>query len=136
MTWQEDAKCIPAWPGALIVSDGGNRYRVVRTRDDGWLYLASHDWGNTVDWYNSTGCCVDLTDPDTFRGAVARLAERLGVDRPVLLLHLSTGTWVLFDGEVRYSAHFEHSTTDPIEALAAWWASTVVASDPTTKESP
>jgi hypothetical protein len=115
---------IQPWPGALWRAENGNQYRVNRVREDGWLYLVSHDWGNSVDWYNPIGGGVDLTDPDTFRGAVARLAARLGLTREVLLLHLPTvGVWVLFNGDVRYSACFDHPASDPAEALGAWWAS-------------
>lgn len=116
MSWQDDAKSIPLWPGARVI------FRVIDGVDD--------------------GCFVDLADPDTFRGAVARLALKLGAPEEAVMVGVqfnrnggNTSTlWTLFAGgrpewdakDPRYweGACLISNTTDPREALAAWWKAT------------
>lgn len=79
-------------PGMLSISDGGVVSRVVRVRkSDGWLYLASNDWGNTVDWYNPRGSYPDIFDPATL-GCVMGLVK-FKLKEPTLHLTPDEGGW-------------------------------------------
>ena len=71
----------PYWhwlPGMLLISEGGVVDRVVRVRKpDGWLYLASNDWGNSLDWYNPKGSYPDIFDPATLGCVISLLKFRM-----------------------------------------------------------
>lgn len=65
-------------PGMLYIGEGGqgNRMRIIRVREeDGWLYMASEEWGNTVDWYNPARGVPDLADPATL-GCITHLIAK------------------------------------------------------------
>lgn len=78
MSWQEEAKGIEPWPGALLVS--GERCCVVGK--GGWVVVAtdSSPYGSTaiLDAGSPNMPPVDLSDPDTRAAFDRRLALRLG----------------------------------------------------------
>lgn len=87
----------PYWhwlPGMLMIAENGNTSRVIRIRkSDGWVYLASNDWGNTVDWYNPIGSYPDIFDPATLGCIISLLKFRM--KQPTLHFTPDEGGWYL-----------------------------------------
>ena len=165
--WHDLAARIPLWPGAVMdfgrsrwqvqaiapsinhAGPGALWIRVARLHIDGeartyevdpagwWHALRPNLVGHMGEPFRPT---LDLRDPDTFRGAVARLALAMGTPKQAVLegcvFHQPpTGqdlpTWVLTAGPPRWMPNavihtfhrvFQLDTRDPAEALAVAWA--------------
>lgn len=96
---------IQPWPGSLvrIRTETGHRYRVVRADDTGWLNARDEVEGTLRVFAPGDWPELDVADPDTFRGTVARLALRLG-HPPELVAEgvwfgRRNGVWALVSGQ-------------------------------------
>lgn len=65
-------------PGMLLISAEGITDRVVKVRrSDGWLYLASDNCEDGIDWRNPEGSYPDIYDPATLGCLISLLKFRM-----------------------------------------------------------
>lgn len=99
---------IDPWPGAVCIDNDGTRLRVVDAPPHDsrmWVARTAGGWVNAgpFDDDNDGPLLLELTDPDTFRGTVARLALRLG-HPPELVAEgvwfgCRNGVWAIVSGQ-------------------------------------
>lgn len=128
---------ITPWPGALtrIPNETGHRYRVILTDESGWLHARDEAEGTIRTFAPGDFPELDLRDPDTFRGTVARLALAMGAPEEAVAEGVvfakvrwvdgnprGRWRWSLSSGAVgalrgRWEREFEFETGDRIDAL-------------------
>lgn len=151
-SWREAARRIPTWEGAMVygvISAGRLAPKTVHVRVERFRFgapaMITRRFVRTgqVECVEIKDVMLDLVDRDTWRGAVDRLALRLGAPEHVVRSGVSffwdphLEQWTLF-AHASYSWRAKIDTEHPRMALVSWWLHLMEAGDlvPVSPESP
>lgn len=96
MTWRDEAKGLPVWPGALFY-DGDDHFTSVCSSTGDGCVKSNGDEVHAL----AARCIPALDNPDTFAAFLRRLAIRLGCPEDVAaggVLFYRRGVWTICAG--------------------------------------